>query len=442
MNNKLLSKVQHLIDKEEYGQIKHFLLKHDFHEIADVIDHLENSQQRLFTLLPPEIQAEVVLRLNENSKQEILPGLSMYVIARFLHFNDEDDATDILQYLDAEKRTKILERLKNDKRKKIEKLLTFDKETAGGLMDLDFIIVKDTYTMKEIAEKVQTHIANTQRVPFVALTDEKGKAIGYIPHRNLILNRPRSSARQLAIELPIIKHHVDQEKLVEHMKDMKSEAIGVVDDDETILGIVHVKDIIRIAQAEATEDIYSFAGVEKEEAPTDGVFTKVQRRYQWLIINLATAFLAASVVGLFENTIERLSLLAVYMPIVAGEGGNAATQALAVVVRGLAIEEIPWSQAKKIIMKEAFAGMINGVIVGSIAALTAYIFHAPIMLGVVLGISMVVNLFIAGFFGALVPFTLKALKIDPAVASSIFVTTATDIIGFFVFLGLATILLL
>jgi magnesium transporter len=173
----------------------------------------------------------------------------------------------------------------------------------------------------------------------------------------------------------------------------------------------------------------------------DKIQTKVKRRYNWLIINLATAFLAAFVVSLFEGTIARLSILAVYMPIVAGQGGNAATQSLAVVVRGLAIGETSWDQTKSVIIKETCTGVINGVITGIIAGLIALLFNGSPMLGVVLTSAMIINLMIAGLFGSLVPFVLKGFKIDPATASTVFVTTATDVFGFLAFLGLGTILL-
>ncbi|HLL60693.1 MAG TPA: magnesium transporter [Candidatus Nitrosocosmicus sp.] len=441
MDTKLVKKIDLLLKHKEYETLKILLSKQNFHTLAQVIDNLHDEKKKIFTLLPSHIQAEVVLILSDESKQKILPYMSIQDISQFLHFNDEDDATDVLQYLPEGKHTNILNMLKDEKRKKIEKLLKFGKDTAGGLMDLDYIIVKDTFTFKDIADKVQQHIEKENKVPFVLLAKEDGKITGYIPHKNLILSSPRTPATKLAHPLQLISHHLDQEKIIEHLLDVKGEAIGVIDNKENILGIIHVKDLLRIAQSEATEDVYKFAGVTKEEDPSDGIMTKVQRRYKWLIINLATAFLAASVVSLFEDTIARLAILAVYMPIVAGEGGNAATQALAVVVRGLAANEIPWSQARKIIMKEAVAGMTNGLIVGIFASVVAYLLHAPVMMGVVLGIAMIVNLFIAGLFGALVPFVLKSLKIDPAVASTVFVTTATDVIGFFVFLGLGSILL-
>lgn len=437
-----LHTVNKFIERGNYKEIKYLLLKMDFHKIADIINHLHDQKRYIFSLLPPEIQSEVILQLSDQSKSVIIPKLSVYECARFLHFNDEDDATDIIQYLPGSKRQKVLLKLKEPKRKKIEKLLMFGRETAGGLMDLDYIIVKETFTFKDIADKVQEHITRENKVPFIILTSEEGKVLGFIPHKNLIFSSPHVPISKIVQKLPLISHKEDQEKILHKVDHLKSDAIGVVDEKETILGIIHLRDLLRVAQAEATEDVYKFAGVQHEETPGDPIKLKVFMRYKWLIINLATAFLAASVVSLFQDTIAQMALLAVFMPIVAGEGGNAATQALAVVVRGIAMNDIEWREAKGIIFKEAMAGLFNGIIVGIIAGITAVFFHGTPLLGVVLGIAMIANLFIAGLFGALVPFILKSMKIDPAIASTVFVTTATDIIGFFVFLGLGTILLL
>lgn len=434
--------VSKLVDLEKYIEIKYILLKQNPTRIGEILNQLSSGKRRVFSVLPPEVQAQVVLQLTESSRLEILPKMSLYDIARFLHFNDDDDATDIIQYVSSEKREKILDRLQEKKQKRIRKLLTFGKETAGGLMDLDYVAVNDTSTIKEISEKVQSYIEREKRVPLVVVTSESGKLIGYLPHKNLIYTSSSTPLSKLIQQLPTLRHSIDQEQIVNELKHLTTEEIGVTDNDDNIIGVIHVRDLLRIAQTEATEDIYGFAGVEKEEIPTDPILSKVNRRYKWLIINLATAFLASAVVSMFEDTISRLALLAVYMPIVAGEGGNAATQSLAVVVRGLAVEEISWEQARGIIIKEGLAGVLNGFIVGTVSAVISFIFGAPLMLGVVLGVAMIVNLLVAGLFGALVPFILKSMKIDPAIASSIFVTTATDIIGFFVFLGLGSMLLL
>lgn len=442
MATQLRKKINQLIRQYRYDEIKTQLLKHDFHDIADTINHLKTNQKRIFADLPPEIQAVVILQLTNRSKRIIIPEMSVQGVARFLNYNDDDDATDVIQFLPPEKRIVILEKLKENKRKKVERLLKFGKKTAGRIMNLDYIIVKDTFTFKDIAEKVQAHIDREDKVPFVILAEESGKIIGFIPHKNLMFGSRRATPKELAEPLPVIKHSTDQKKILANLKNLKTETVGVLDDHEKVIGVIPVRELLKIAQDEATEEVYGFAGVEREETPDDPIWSKVNKRYKWLVINLATAFLASSVVGLFEDTISQLALLAVYMPMVAGEGGNAATQSLAVVVRGLAVSDIPWDDARDIIIKESVAGLLNGVIVGAVSAGTAFIFGAPIMLGVVLGVAMIINLFFAGLSGAFIPVILKSLKIDPAIASSVFVTTVTDIIGFFVFLGLGTLLLL
>jgi magnesium transporter len=205
--------------------------------------------------------------------------------------------------------------------------------------------------------------------------------------------------------------------------------------------VIHSDEILKLIDKHAMDDLYGFAGVDTEESALDSAFTKVKYRYKWLIINLATAFMAASVVGVFSDTISRVTLLAVYMPIVAGMGGNAGTQALAVAVRGLVLKEVALKTSGKLIINEMIGGAINGLINGLIVAVIATVFNHSPLLGLVLGLAMIINLITAGFFGALVPMIMKSLGKDPASSATIFITTATDVIGFFVFLGLASLLL-
>lgn len=439
---KLVSQIDHLLEKKDDKRTKSLLVKQDFHDIAKVIDNLSRGKLKTFALLPPEIQADVALALSTNSKNIILPKLSDYTFARFLHFNDEDDAVDILQFLPNERRKHILEKLRETKKKKIEKLLTYHPETAGGLMDLNFIIVKPEFEMKDVAEKVQRHTEKEKQAPLVIVSDENGKIKGYIPYKNLILSSPNLRVKQITQPLPLISYKTDQENILDFIIKEKNEVVGVVDENDKILGIIHVKDLVRVVQAEATEDVYRFAGVSTEEDALGTAREAVKRRYKWLIINLGTAFLASFVVSQFENTISQMAVLAAYMPVVAGMGGNAGTQALAVTVRGLALGEVSWNNGKKVIIKEVVAGFTNGLIIGVTAGLFAYILTQNLLLGLVLGSAMIINLIVAGLFGALIPLTLKAFHIDPAVASSVFVTTATDVFGFLTFLGLATLVLL
>jgi magnesium transporter len=442
MNNRdTIKMVETMVEAGDLTQLRDFLAGLDFHLIAKAVNRLSGRRFQLFSVLSPEIQAETVLKLSNQSREEILNRLADGEVAQFLQFNDDDDVTDLLQALSPERRESIVGRLRSDRRGKIESLFKFSPETAGGLMDLNFIIVKPDYTLKDVADKVQKHYENERKMPFVIVTDEKGKLQGYLSYKTLITSPPSASITRLAKTLPAVPYHADQEEVMHLAQGSGIDIVGVTDEAGLVLGVVHLHDLLRVAESEATEDVYSFAGVHKDEDIGDSAFYKVKRRWLWLVINLGTAVLASFVVSRFQTTISQISLLAVFMPMVAGEGGNAATQALAVVVRGLAMGEVPWSEARKVIAREALAGSINGLIVGLMAALVAFIFHAPPVLALVLGFALIVNLFVAGLFGATVPFVLKRFKIDPATASSIFVTTATDVFGFLVFLGLGTALL-
>jgi len=396
----------------------------------------------LFKYLAPEAQGPAFIRLTGSARAAAIGALENEATALMLQYMDEDDAADVLQQLAPERQEAVLARVRTDKQAKIEHLFRFGPETAGGLMDLNFVIIRSDFTFAEVAEKIQKHVDREQRVPLILVADERGRLLGYLSYKDLIVNPPTAPVTKLIKPMPTVPYHSDQEDVVRAARNEQADVIGVVDDDGLILGTVHVRDLLSIVESEATEDVYRFAGVHRDEQIGDPAAYKVRRRAGWLIINLATAVLAAYVVSRFQGSISRLSLLAVFMPMVAGEGGNAATQALAVVVRGLATGEQSWPEAVKVVKREAAAGLVNGLIIGLVSAAVAIAFRAPPLLALVLALAMVVNLFVAGLFGASVPFILKKLKIDPATASSIFVTTATDVFGFLVFLGLGSWLLL
>jgi magnesium transporter len=428
-----------LLSRKNDRALRQFLLHEPFNHLSSIIDNLANGRRKIFSFLPPEKQAEVALVISEDSKKNIFHRLSEDTVARFLHFLEEDEATDILQYLHPRQRTDVLQRMKPKKRENIEKLLTFSAETAGGLMDLNFLDVPLVASLKSVLEQIRMHTEGRREMPTVLVLSEQKKVVGFIPERTLLFPPQKSTLDEHVISIPCISHRMDREEVMQIMSNMRSELLCVVDDSEYPLGIIHLRDLISVAEAEATEDLYRFAGVDIEEHALDPVAYKVRRRSRWLLFNLLTAFLAAFVVSLFTDTIARFAILAVYMPIVAGQGGNAATQALAVVVRGLALGDIGWPKAKRVILRESIAGMLNGVITGFVAGLTAVIFGATPVLGVILATSMIINLFVAGFFGALIPFILKRFNIDPAIASTVFVTTMTDVCGFFTFLGLGAL---
>lgn len=438
----LLQQVDTLLSQKDDLRLKSVLGSRSPQDIARIISRLYHGKRKTFALLPPELQADVFMRLNQESREYVLPRLSDLTIARFVHFCEEDDAADVIQILPEERRTAVLSHVKIEKRSKIGKLLTFDPETAGGLMDLNFVTVGMDANLKQISEAVRHQLEIQKASPLVVVVDMQGKARGFIPHKSLILAVPTAMATTLMHRLPMLPSSMDQETVLKIAARERGDVFGVTDDQDHFLGVVHLRDLLRIAQLEATEDVYKFAGVDPEEEMLGSAFGAIRNRYKWLIINLATAFLAAFVVSLFRNTIDQLAILAVFMPIVAGMGGNAGTQALAVSVRGLALSDITSRQKVHMIIKEMFTGLANGVINGVIVAAIVLLLGQRPALALILGSAMVINMVVAGVFGALIPVTLRSLRIDPAVASTVFLTTATDCVGFFVFLGLATAFLL
>ena len=238
-----------------------------------------------------------------------------------------------------------------------------------------------------------------------------------------------------------VRVDTDQEEAARLVASYNLLAIPVVDEENKLAGVITVDDVIDVLKDEATEDLYRLAGVSGDERIETPAFEALKKRLPWLGINLVTAFLAASVVAAFEDTISQATALAVFMPIVAGMGGNAATQTLTVIVRGLALGDLSWANARQALFKEAAIGLGNGVVLGVVAALVAWGTKGNPVLGLLLGMAMVCNMFVASTAGTLVPLGLKALKVDPALASSVFITTFTDVVGFASFLGLATIFL-
>src|SRR3989338_827887 len=261
-----------------------------------------------------------------------------------------------------------------------------------------------------------------------------------MPVRKLLLIKPETPiSRVMDRHIISVNVHTDQEEVARVFKKYDLVSLAVVDDDSRLVGRIQIDDIVDVLVEEASEDMLHMAGIYQDEKIMDPPLKSVRMRLPWLVINLATAILAASVVGLFQDTLQAMVILAMFMPIVAGMGGNAGTQALTVTIRGIALGELSFNNAKRAVLNGITIGLLNGVVTGVIMALIAYYWKGNYMLGIVLGLAMMVNLFIANFFGIIIPLVLKWLKIDPAVASSIFLTTLTDCIGFFSFLGLATL---
>lgn len=395
-----------------------------------------------FNATGDEEKTHFLLALNLHWRKELLSKLSDQQIADTLAYSDEDDAIHCLSILSPARRRAILKLLHEHKRQKLELLLSFAPQTAGRLVDSNFIEISLTTPMSQITQKVKDHHTQHNKIPTIIVEDDKGQIQGQLPLHQLILDHWKAPQDLKLRKLPTVPYSLDQEKLIGKVAHSSAKIIAVIDEQNRTLGIVRTHDLIRVLEQEATEDFYRFAGLPPEEHIFDSPLRAVRLRSKWLTINLFTVLLAGAVVALFKQTISQIVILAAFMPVVAGMGGNAGTQTLAIMVRGIATGEIKSKTAYWIVLKEIAAGLLNGLITGIIVAIVAILLHGSPLLGLVMFLSMIITLLVAGLFGTITPLTLKALNIDPAIASSIFITTATDVFGFLAFLSLATWLLL
>jgi magnesium transporter len=321
----------------------------------------------------------------------------------------------------------------------VENLLEYDEQTAGRIMNPYVFALNEDMTVGEAITELQSN-RDVEMVFYLYVVDERKHLVGVVSLRRLLLVSPETPLKRImTADLITARVDMDQEEVARQVAAYNLLAIPVVDQENKLVGIITVDDVIDVIKDEATEDIYRLAGVAGDERAFTPAWESLRKRLPWLGINLATAFLAASVVALFEGTISRITALAVFMPIVAGMGGNAATQTLTVIVRGIALGELTWSNSRKALVKEVGVGIGNGITLGLVAAAVVWITRGNPVLGMVLGAAMIINMFVAATAGTLIPLGLRAANVDPALASSVFITTLTDVFGFFSFLGLATV---
>lgn len=393
-----------------------------------------------FFSMPTNKQAFEMANMDIILRKRLLKHLSNEKITKIINYLDPDEITDILQELNPIKRKSIMLNLNKHIQEKITFLLKFNPNIAAGIMSLEYIEIDYTKKISDAIELLEKHEKKTGKIPSILVVKE-GFLLGELPIDNLIFNKKSDEIIDFVKSIPHVKFDMEKKEVLKTFKNNPHNKVVVLDEDESIIGVIYSDDIIREISNTRRTDLADFAGVNKEENIFDPFMSKVKNRYKWLIINLMTAFMAAGIVSLFEDTISKLTLLAVYMPIVAGMGGNAGTQTLAVMVRGIALNEITFQNSKSAIVNEVIAGGINGVINGIIVAVIALLWNQSPLLGLIIGFSMVINLIIAGFFGAIIPLILKSFGKDPATSATIFITTATDVFGFFVFLGLATLII-
>ncbi len=410
-------------------------------DIARVFEEIiEEDMAFLFRLLPPEIGSEVFVEVDERLREDLISLISQGELVEVVDEMETDDAADIISELPSEDARKVLDAIDEEESIEVRKLLRYAEDTAGGKMQAELVSVNENATVDETIEEVRKLSPFVENISNVFAISSDGALKGVISLDKLILADSKTRISMIMDKEPVkVTTDLDQEEVARIFQRYDLLTVSVVDNMNRLVGRITVDDVVDVIEEEIFEDFYRMASLNVGERALDPARRSFKMRVPWLLLNLVTAFFAASVVKLFESTIEALVILAVMMPVVAGLGGNAATQTITVVIRGLALGELQMRNARRVLLKEAVVGLSNGLLVGAVAAVVAYLLGASAMLGLLMFMAMTANLFVAGIGGATIPLILKWLKLDPALSSSVFVTACTDIAGFFTFLGLASV---
>ena len=409
-------------------------------DIAGILGELqENDRKPIFQVLYErdlELASEALSELGPARGAELLAGMSAAEISKVLQELDPDDAADFVAGLPDELREEILGAMREREAAEVEDLLQYSEQTAGRIMSPKVFSLNENMTVGEAI--TQLHAAgDLEMVFYIYVIDEHRNLVGVLSLRQLLLKRPEIQL-SVIMKADVIRvtTDTDQEEVSQLVARYNILAIPVVDDQNKLVGVITVDDVIDVIKDEATEDMYRLAGLDVGERVFSRPRTSVRMRIPWLVVNLFTALLAALVVAQFESTIEQFAILAVFMPVVPLLAGNAGNQTLTVMVRGMALGELNWANSRKALFKEVTVGIVNGIFMGILVGTAGYLWKGHALIGAVLGMAMIGTLLVAAVVGTLIPLTLRRLKIDPALASSVFVTTATDLCGFFLFLGL------
>ncbi|HVK58489.1 MAG TPA: magnesium transporter [Candidatus Kapabacteria bacterium] len=412
-------------------------------DLADQLERLsvEEAQQELRDL-PPSEGAAVLAEIEEHARPAVLENLAPTEIANLVQKLPHNEAADIISSLPADVQPAVLGHLPASDRKQVSEILSYAPESAGGIMSDRFISLREHLTIGEAQRALQGRAEEpgAQQVAYMYVVDAGGRLKGILSIHDLVFRQPHRRISE--IMKPDVKHvwvDDDQEKIAQLFEHYHYMALPVLDRAGKLVGLVQANQVVEVVRREATEDMQLMVGLSGEERALTPWFLSMKRRLPWLCINLGTAFLAAAVVGIFEETIAAWTALAIFLPIVAGQGGNAGAQTLTVIIRDMALGEISKGDGRKALLKETWLGLLNGIVIGVIVGLISYAWKGSFALGIVVAVAMVLNMVAAGLSGVLVPYTLRALRIDPALASSIIMTTVTDVAGFFFFLGLAAL---
>jgi len=441
----VLDSVKRLLRIGATANLLNLLQKQHPADLAQIFSELQDKdREAAFSLLADRngrLAMEAVSELGPEAGAGLLATRPAEEIARLAQEIPSDDAAALIDYLPEELSTAVLDLMRPKESGVVENLLEYAEQTAGRIMNPHVFALNEDMTVGEAIAEIQGN-RDVEMVFYLYVVDERRHLVGVVSLRRLLLVSPETPLKRImTADLISARVDMDQEEVARLVAAYNLLAIPVTDEENKLVGIITVDDVIDVMKEEATEDIYRLAGVGIDERVFTPAGESLRKRLPWLGVQLLTSFVAVAVVGVFLPTIARVSALAMFMPIVVWMGGNAATQTLTVIVRGIALGELSWSNSRKALTKEILVGVGNGVALGVVAALVAVLVHGDPVMGLLLGAAMIINLFVAAAAGTLIPLGLRAANVDPALASSIFVTAVTDVFGFASFLGLATLFL-
>lgn len=410
-------------------------------DLGGVIEALDPDERpRLVAVLGADFDFAALTEIDDAIREDILEGITNAQIAEGVRDLESDDAVYILENLEPEDKEEVLANLPGPERINIERSLDYPEDSAGRLMQTDFIAAPPFWSVGQMIDHLRDSTDLPEEFYELYVIDPGGRVVGRVPlSRILRTKRPQKLEKIMNEADHIVLATDDQADVADLFKRYNLVSIPVVDEGQRLVGVLTFDDIVDVIDEEADAEIRALGGVKSDEELSDTVMEIARARFSWLFVNLFTAILASVVIGLFKGSLEKMVALAVLMPIVASQGGNAATQTMTIAVRALATRAISSSNVQRVVTREALVGLMNGLafafVMGSVAAL----WFDNIELGVVMGVALVVNMVAAGLAGVLIPLALDKMDIDPAVASGPFVTTVTDLVGFFAFLGVATL---
>lgn len=433
--------IKHLNTEEELTE---YLEEVHNVDIAESFEEIENDEEllRVFNLLSDENKAEILEEADEDLQKRILYLIPEDEVLEIFSYMSPDDIADILGYIGFTKSKSLLNRMKRSEANKLRELLGYADDSAGGIMTTQYIAFKKNLNIKEVMEKIKLIAPRTEYIETIFVLDLDGTVIGEADLRDILIADENTLLEDITNEnILSVRPNDDQEEVARLVSRYGLKVVPVINKRKNLLGIITIDDVVDVIQEENTEDILKLAGAGDDESLSTNLSEIMKKRLPWLLINLVTAFLASFTVGLFSKTIDTVVALAVAMPIVSGMGGNAGTQSLAVTIRSIALGEYYEDENFEVSIRYVFLGFLNGIVLGIICGIIIYFMFGNKYLSLIIFLSMIGNCIIASLVGYLIPIGLKAIKVDPAMASAVLLTTITDVCGFFLFLGLATIYL-